>query len=269
MLTTLFVPRHLRVYEDGLRHILDHGTLRAGRNGDTVRKTGYMMEFDLTKGFPLVTTKKVFWKGVLYELLWFISGDTNVGYLQENGVHIWDEWADEYGDLGPVYGKQWRDWNGHDQLLRAIRTIKEDPYSRRNIVSAWNVDKIDGMALPPCHLLYQFHCDQNYVSLTMYQRSADAFLGVPFNIASYAALLEMVAYLTGRMAKDLVLFFADFHIYCNHLEQVKLQLSRRPRNYPKLEIVRPGVGSIDDFRYEDFRLLNYNPHPAIKGEVSP
>lgn len=264
----------MKQYLDLLRHILDHGTDKADRTGTGTRSTfGYQMRFDLEKGFPLVTTKKVHLKSIIYELLWFLKGDTNVKYLQENGVRIWNEWADpETGDLGHIYGYQWRSWQdysgGHiDQIADAIETIKHNPDSRRIIVSAWNVADLDNMNLPPCHAFFQFYVADGKLSLQLYQRSADCFLGVPFNIASYALLLMMAAQVTGLKPGEFVHTLGDAHIYRNHFEQVELQLSREPRQLPHM-ILNPDIKNIFDFRYDDFRLEGYDPHPAIKGIVS-
>jgi thymidylate synthase len=230
------------------------------------------MRFNLKEGFPLLTTKKLHLKSILYELLWFLKGDTNVNYLQENGVRIWNEWADGKGDLGHIYGYQWRSWPDYeggsiDQISDVVQTIKENPDSRRMIVSAWNVGDLKNMNLPPCHVLFQFYVANGHLSLQLYQRSADIFLGVPFNIASYALLLLMMAQVTGLQAGDFVHTLGDAHIYTNHLEQIKIQLSRAPRSLP-LMLINPEVKNIFGFRYEDFELMNYDPHPHIKGEVS-
>jgi thymidylate synthase len=230
------------------------------------------MRFDLAEGFPVVTTKKLHLKSIIYELLWFLKGDTNVKYLQENGVKIWNEWAGEDGELGPVYGHQWRSWSTRDgreidQISQLIEMIKTNPSSRRLIVSAWNVGDLDKMKLPPCHLLFQFYVNDNKLSCQLYQRSADVFLGVPFNIASYALLTLMVAQVTGLQPGDFVHTFGDAHIYNNHLEQVRLQLTREPYPLPQMKI-NPNVKSIFEFRYEDFELINYQSHPHIKGDVS-
>lgn len=263
----------MKQYQELLRKILDEGVEKSDRTGTGTKSLfGYQMRFDLSKGFPLLTTKKLHLKSIIYELLWFIKGDTNVRYLQEHGVRIWNEWADEAGDLGPIYGAQWRYWcdakgQEHDQLAEAIETIKKHPDSRRIIVSAWNVGQLQEMHLPPCHLLFQFYVAEGRLSLQLYQRSADVFLGVPFNIASYALLLMMVAKVTGLKPGTFVHTLGDAHLYLNHLEQAQIQLGREPRALPEMKIVRE-VKSIDDFRYEDFELVGYDPHPHIKAEVS-
>jgi thymidylate synthase len=263
----------MRQYLDLLRHILDHGTPKSDRTGTGTRSVfGYQMRFDLAEGFPLVTTKKLHLKSILYELLWFLRGETNVRYLREHGVSIWDEWADENGELGPVYGYQWRSWptaDGRhiDQISETIDRIRRTPDSRRLIVSAWNVGDIDRMALPPCHLLFQFYVADGKLSCQMYQRSADVFLGVPFNIASYALLTLMVAQVTDLKPGEFVHTFGDAHLYNNHLDQARLQLSREPRDLPKLWI-NPDVKSIFEFQYEDFRLEGYQPHPHIPAPVA-
>ncbi len=255
------------------RHVLEKGIIKEDRTGTgTISTFGYQMRFDLGKGFPLLTTKKLHLKSIIYELLWFISGDTNVSYLQNNGVRIWNEWADSNGDLGPVYGHQWRKWESSDgrvidQLKNVIEQIKTNPDSRRLIVSAWNVGDIDKMALPPCHLLFQFYASENKLSCQLYQRSADVFLGVPFNIASYSLLTMMIAQVCNLQLGEFVHTMGDVHIYQNHLEQVKLQLSREPKALPQL-IINPEVKAIDEFKYEDFELVNYDPHPHIPGKVS-
>ena len=263
----------MKQYLDLLRHIRANGVMKDDRTGTGTQSVfGYQMRFDLSEGFPLLTTKKVHLKSIIYELLWFIAGDTNVKYLQDHGVTIWDEWADENGDLGPVYGHQWRSWpapNGRviDQLSMVIDTIKRNPDSRRMLVTAWNPAEVDKMALPPCHCLFQFYVADGKLSCQLYQRSADVFLGVPFNIASYALLTMMIAQVCGLKPGDFVHTFGDAHIYKNHLEQVRLQLSRDPRPLPTMRI-NPEVKDIFGFKYEDFTLENYNPHPHIKGEVS-
>lgn len=264
----------MRTYLDLLRTVLNHGKPKTDRTGTgTLSMFGAQIRFDLSEGFPLVTTKKIHWKSVVHELLWFISGDTNVKYLQENGVKIWDEWANKKGDLGPVYGKQWRNWSTRDwvrpvdQLADVIRELKVNPDSRRMIVSAWNVDELKDMALPPCHLLYQFYVDDNKLSCQVYQRSADLFLGVPFNIASYALLTHMVAQVTGLEAGDLIMTFGDLHIYQNHLDQVNEQLSREPLPLPSLTLC-PDVTDIDGFTFDDVKLVGYQYHPAIKAPVA-
>ncbi len=263
----------MKAYLDLLRHILDHGTQKADRTGTgTLSVFGYQMRFDLQEGFPLLTTKKLHTKSIIHELLWFLKGETNIRYLKENGVRIWDEWADENGDLGPIYGKQWRSWttnDGHtiDQISKAVFTIKEHPDSRRIIINAWNVGELDQMALTPCHCLFQFYVANGKLSCHLYQRSADCFLGVPFNIASYALLTMMMAQITNLKPGDFVHTFGDVHLYLNHLEQTQLQLTREPRKLPQL-VINPEVKSIFDFKFEDFTLLHYDPHPHIKAEVS-
>ncbi|MCC8118577.1 MAG: thymidylate synthase [Bacteroidales bacterium] len=263
----------MKQYLDLLQHILDHGVEKGDRTGTGTRSVfGYQMRFDLSKGFPLLTTKKLHLKSIIYELLWFLKGDTNVHYLQEHGVRIWNEWADADGSLGHIYGYQWRSWpdynGGHiDQISDAIRDIKENPNSRRIIVNSWNVGDLDNMNLPPCHMFFQFYVANGKLSLQMYQRSADSFLGVPFNIASYALLLMMVAQVTGLEPGEFVHTLGDTHIYNNHIEQVKLQLTREPRPLPKM-ILNPEVKNIFDFKYEDFRLEGYDPHPHIAAQVS-
>jgi thymidylate synthase len=253
--------------------ILNEGHYKSDRTGTgTYSIFGYQMRFDLQKGFPLLTTKKLHLRSIIYELLWFLRGDTNIQYLHDHNVTIWDEWADENGDLGPVYGKQWRSWeapDGHviDQITSLIEQLKRNPDSRRLIVSAWNPADVDQMALPPCHTMFQFYANDGQLSCQLYQRSADVFLGVPFNIASYALLTMMVAQVCGLKAKDFVHTFGDAHIYSNHVEQAKLQLSRDPRPLPQMRI-NPEVKSIFDFQYEDFTLENYDPHPHIKAEVA-
>jgi thymidylate synthase len=256
-----------------LQHVLDNGAKKEDRTGTgTISTFGYQMRFDLQKGFPLVTTKKIHLKSVIHELLWFLKGDTNVKYLQENNVRIWNEWADENGDLGHIYGYQWRSWptpeGDHiDQIAGVIDSIKNKPYSRRHIVSAWNAGDLKNMALPPCHILFQFYVRDGKLSCQLYQRSADLFLGVPFNIASYALLTLMVAQVTDLQPGEFIHTFGDAHIYLNHLEQVKLQLQREPRELPVMKI-NPDKKDIFSFDYEDFTLENYNPHPHIKGKVS-
>ena len=256
-----------------LDHILTNGTDKSDRTGTGTRSVfGYQMRFNMADGFPLVTTKKLHLKSIIHELLWFLKGDTNVKYLQDNGVRIWNEWADENGDLGHIYGYQWRSWpdyNGGsiDQIREAVETIKHNPDSRRIIVSAWNVADLPNMNLPPCHAFFQFYVADGKLSLQLYQRSADSFLGVPFNIASYALLLLMMAQVTGLEAGDFVHTLGDAHLYQNHLEQARLQLTREPRPLPKM-ILNPDVKDIFDFKYEDFTLEGYDPHPHIKAEVS-
>jgi thymidylate synthase len=263
----------MKQYLQLLKDLLDNGNERTDRTGTgTISHFGYQMRFDLAEGFPVVTTKKLHLKSIIHELLWFLKGDTNVKYLQDNGVKIWDAWADENGDLGPVYGHQWRSWSAPDgreidQISELIDQIKTNPSSRRLIVNAWNVGDLQKMKLPPCHLLFQFYVNDGKLSCQLYQRSADVFLGVPFNIASYALLTMMVSQVTGLEPGDFVHTFGDAHIYNNHLEQVKLQLSRDPFPLPQLKI-NPEVMSIFDFRFEDFELVNYQAHPHIKGDVS-
>jgi thymidylate synthase len=263
----------MQQYHQLLQHILDNGTEKSDRTGTgTISTFGYQMRFDLSKGFPLVTTKKVHLKSIIYELLWFIKGDTNVKYLQDHGVKIWDEWAREDGSLGPVYGKQWRSWQGadgkiYDQLQDVIHQLKTNPDSRRIIISAWNVADLKDMALMPCHNMFQFYVANNKLSCQLYQRSADVFLGVPFNIASYALFTMMLAQVCGLEVGDFVHTFGDVHIYSNHLEQVKLQLSRTPFDLPTMKI-NTDKKNIEDFVFEDFTLENYQCHPGIKGEVA-
>ena len=263
----------MQQYLDLMRLVRDQGAAKSDRTGTgTVSIFGHQMRFDLAEGFPLVTTKKLHMKSILHELIWFLAGDTNTAYLKRNGVSIWDEWADEQGDLGPVYGKQWRSWAAPDgrtidQIRDAVETIRTNPDSRRIIVSAWNPADIPAMALAPCHCLFQFYVANGKLSCQLYQRSADVFLGVPFNIASYAALTLMMAQVTGLRPGEFVHTFGDTHLYLNHLEQAELQLSRAPRSLPKLE-VNPDVRSIFDFKYEDFRLVGYDPHPHIKAPVA-
>ncbi|MCI6495361.1 MAG: thymidylate synthase [Bacteroidales bacterium] len=264
----------MKQYLDLLRHILDHGMEKHDRTGTgTISTFGYQMRFDLEKGFPLVTTKKVHLKSIIYELLWFLQGDTNVHYLQEHGVRIWNEWADPDGELGHIYGYQWRSWPDYDggnidQISQAVEAIKNNPDSRRIIVSAWNVADLDRMNLPPCHAFFQFYVSPDgRLSCQLYQRSADCFLGVPFNIASYALLTMMMAQVCGLRPGEFIHTLGDAHIYLNHLDQVHLQLEREPRPLPRM-VINPEVTSIFDFHYEDFRIEDYNPHPAIKGIVS-
>ena len=264
----------MKQYQDMLRLILEHGHKKEDRTGTgTISLFGHQMRFDLSKGFPLLTTKKVHLKSIIHELLWFLAGDTNVRTLQKEGVRIWNEWADpETGDLGHIYGYQWRSWpdydGGHiDQIAQAVRDIRDNPDSRRIIVSAWNVADLGRMNLPPCHAFFQFYVADGRLSLQLYQRSADSFLGVPFNIASYALLTMMMAQVCGLEPGDFVHTFGDLHIYLNHLEQVRTQLAREPRPLPRM-IINPDVKDIFSFRYEDFRLEGYDPHPAIRGEVS-
>jgi thymidylate synthase len=263
----------MQPYLNLVRHILDHGTKKTDRTGTgTLSVFGHQLRFDLAAGFPLVTTKKLHLRSILYELLWFLRGDTNVRWLQENKVTIWDEWADANGDLGPVYGYQWRSWpapNGQhiDQLARIIDEIRRNPDSRRLVVSAWNVADLDRMALQPCHALFQFYVAEGRLSCHLYQRSADVFLGVPFNIASYALLTMMVAQVCGLQPGDFVLSFGDVHLYLNHIEQAREQLSREPRPLPTMRL-NPDVKSIDDFKFSDFTLENYDPHPSIKAPIA-
>lgn len=263
----------MKQYLDLMRHVLETGTQKHDRTGTgTISVFGYQMRFNLQDGFPLVTTKKLHLKSIIHELIWFLSGDTNIKYLKENGVKIWDEWADEDGNLGPVYGYQWRSWptpdGGHiDQISNVVNTIKNNPDSRRIMVSAWNVAEIDGMALPPCHSLFQFYVADGKLSCQLYQRSADIFLGVPFNIASYALLTMMMAQVCGWQPGDFVHTFGDAHLYNNHIEQTHLQLSREPRPLPTMKI-NPDVKNIFDFKFEDFTLENYDPWPHIKGAVA-
>lgn len=260
-------------YLDLCKHILENGVQKEDRTGTgTISVFGYQMRFDLQEGFPLLTTKKVHLKSIIFELLWFLNGDTNVKYLQKNGVRIWNEWADENGDLGPIYGHQWRSWTTADgktidQISNLIKEIKTNPNSRRLIVSAWNVGDLDKMALPPCHLLFQFYVADGELSCQLYQRSGDVFLGVPFNIASYSLLTTMIAQVTGLKAGEFVHTIGDAHIYNNHIEQVKLQMTREPYPLPKMKI-NPEVKDIFSFKYEDFELIDYKCHPTIRGKVS-
>ncbi|NQV62351.1 MAG: thymidylate synthase [Cryomorphaceae bacterium] len=273
----------MKQYHDLLNHVLKNGVQKGDRTGTgTLSVFGYQMRFNLSEGFPMVTTKKLHLKSIVYELLWFLKGDTNIGYLQENGVRIWNEWADSNGDLGPVYGKQWRNWNGEeiDQIKEVIQSIKENPNSRRMIVSAWNPSVLPDpktsfeenvakgkAALPPCHAFFQFYVAEGKLSCQLYQRSADIFLGVPFNIASYALLTMMMAQVCGLEAGDFIHTFGDAHIYNNHMEQIELQLSRTPKDLPKMTL-NPEIKDIFDFNFEDFTLENYDPHPHIKGAVA-
>jgi thymidylate synthase len=263
----------MQQYHDLLRHILKTGVKKEDRTGTgTISCFGYQMRFDLNDGFPLLTTKKLHVRSIIHELLWFLKGDTNIAYLKENGVSIWDEWADENGDLGPVYGHQWRSWPSHkdepiDQIRELVETIKRNPDSRRLIVSAWNPADIPNMALPPCHCLFQFYVADGKLSCQLYQRSADTFLGVPFNIASYALLTLMIAQVCDLAPGEFIHSFGDVHLYSNHLEQVNLQLSRDFRPLPQM-LINPEVKDIFAFQYEDFSLLNYDPHPAIKAAVA-
>ena len=263
----------MKQYTDLLRHVLAHGNQKTDRTGTgTISVFGYQMRFNLADGFPLLTTKKVHLKSIIHELLWFLQGSTNIAYLKENGVRIWDEWADENGNLGPVYGYQWRNWpkpdGSHiDQIAQVVNAIKKNPDSRRLIVSAWNVADVDQMKLPPCHAFFQFYVADGKLSCQLYQRSADIFLGVPFNIASYALLTMMVAQVCGLKLGDFVHTLGDAHIYTNHMEQVHEQLSRDTRLLPQMKI-NPSVNDIFSFKFEDFTLENYDPHPAIKGVVA-
>jgi len=263
----------MQQYLDLLRHVMENGVDRMDRTGTGTRGVfGYQMRFDLAEGFPMVTTKKLHKKSIVHELIWFLAGDTNISYLQENGVRIWDEWADENGDLGPVYGKQWRRWEGPegrviDQVKNVVEVIKSNPYSRRHIVSAWNPSDVDEMALPPCHCLFQFHVANGKLSCQLYQRSADIFLGVPFNIASYALLTHMMAQICDLEVGDFVHTFGDAHIYSNHFEQVELQLTRDAKPLPKLKL-NPEVSKIDGFTYKDVKIIGYKAHPHIAGKVA-
>ncbi len=263
----------MKQYLDLLRHVKENGVSKSDRTGTGTRSVfGYQMRFNLEEGFPLLTTKKLHLKSIIYELLWFLKGDTNVKYLQDNGVRIWNEWADPDGSLGHIYGFQWRSWPDYkggsiDQITEAVVTIKDNPDSRRIIVSAWNVADLENMNLPPCHAFFQFYVADGRLSLQLYQRSADIFLGVPFNIASYALLLMMMAQVTGLKAGDFVHTLGDAHIYNDHLEQVDLQLTREPRKLPRM-VINPDVKSIFDFTYDDFKLEDYDPHPHIKAKVS-
>jgi len=263
----------VKQYLDLLQHVKQQGVKKSDRTGTgTLSVFGYQMRFDLSEGFPLLTTKKLHLRSIIYELLWFLKGETNIRYLNENNVSIWNEWANPQGELGPVYGHQWRKWTGqdgkeYDQFKELIEGLKKNPDSRRHIISAWNVGDLNKMALPPCHALFQFYVANGKISCQLYQRSADIFLGVPFNIASYAMLLIMVAKVTGYEAHEFVHTLGDAHIYLNHLEQVDTQLSREVRKLPTMKIVRD-VKDIFDFRFEDFQLENYDPHPHIKGEIA-
>ena len=263
----------MKQYLDLMQHILDHGVDKGDRTGTGTKSVfGHQMRFDLSEGFPLVTTKKVHLRSIIHELLWFIKGESNIKYLKDNGVSIWDEWADENGELGPVYGVQWRSWQKQDggvvdQLSELIHTIKTNPNSRRMIISAWNVAEIENMALPPCHTLFQFYVADGKLSCQLYQRSADVFLGVPFNIASYALFTMMLAQVCDLKPGDFVHTLGDAHLYNNHFEQSKLQLSREPRPLPTMKL-NPEVKDLFDFKYEDFTLENYDPHPHIKGAVA-
>ena len=263
----------MKQYLDLLQHVLDNGTDKSDRTGTGTRSVfGYQMRFNLADGFPVLTTKKLHLKSIIHELLWFLAGDTNIRYLKENGVRIWDEWADENGDLGRVYGAQWRSWRGAngetvDQIANVVRQIRQTPDSRRLIVSAWNPAEVDDMALPPCHALFQFYVANGKLSCQLYQRSADIFLGVPFNIASYALLTMMVAQVCGLQAGEFVHTLGDAHLYQNHLEQARLQLTREPRALPRMHI-NPDVRDIFAFKFDDFTLSDYDPHPHIKADVS-
>lgn len=263
----------MKQYHNLLKHVMQHGTDKSDRTGTGTRSVfGYQMRFDLQEGFPLMTTKKLHTKSIIHELLWFLKGDTNIKYLKENGVSIWDEWADAEGNLGPVYGKQWRSWSNPDgsvtdQISQLIKTIKENPDSRRMLVSAWNVSDVPNMALPPCHIMFQFYVANGKLSCQLYQRSADIFLGVPFNIASYALLTHMIAQVCNLKAGEFIHTLGDAHIYSNHFEQVELQLSRTPFDLPTLQI-NPLVKDIFSFKYEDFYISNYQSHPAIKAPVA-
>jgi thymidylate synthase len=263
----------MQQYHDLLQHLLDNGTKKEDRTGTgTLSCFGYQMRFNLEEGFPVLTTKKLHLRSIIHELLWFLKGDTNIAYLKEHGVRIWDEWADEQGNLGPVYGYQWRSWpnpdGSHtDQIAKLIHSLKHNPDSRRHIVSAWNPSFIDDMALPPCHCLFQFYVADGKLSCQLYQRSADTFLGVPFNIASYALLTLMLAQVCGLQPGEFVHTFGDVHLYLNHLEQAQLQLTRTCRPLPQMNI-NPNVHDLFEFTFEDFELMNYDPHPHIKAEVS-
>ncbi|HOB26993.1 MAG TPA: thymidylate synthase [Bacteroidales bacterium] len=263
----------MKQYLDLLQYILDNGIEKNDRTGVGTRSVfGYQMRFDLQNGFPLVTTKKLHLRSIIYELLWFIHGDTNIKFLHDNNVSIWDEWADENGDLGPIYGKQWRRWEGKDgkvidQLSWVINEIIKNPNSRRLIVSAWNVAEISEMKLPPCHVLFQFYVANNKLSCQLYQRSADVFLGVPFNIASYSLLTHMIAQVTGLQVGEFIHTFGDVHLYLNHIEQAKLQLTREPFPLPQLKL-NPNIKNIDDFKFEDIEIINYQAHPSIKADVA-
>jgi thymidylate synthase len=267
------IPVSMIQYLNLLQHVLDHGAEKSDRTGTgTFSVFGYQMRFDLKNGFPVLTTKKLHLRSIIYELLWFLKGETNVKYLHDNKVSIWDEWADAEGNLGHIYGYQWRSWPSYnggsiDQIAAVINSIRNNPDSRRHIVSAWNVADIGNMALPPCHVLFQFYVADGRLSCQLYQRSADIFIGVPFNIASYALLLMMVAQVTGLVPGEFVHTLGDAHIYKNHFDQVKLQLSREPRPLPKMQI-NPDVTDINDFKFEDFSLSGYDPHPHIKGDIA-
>jgi len=264
---------NMKQYLDLLAHVMEHGTRKEDRTGTgTISTFGYQMRFDLQEGFPLMTTKKLHLKSIIHELLWFLAGDTNTRYLNDHGVRIWNEWADEKGELGHIYGYQWRSWPAPDgthidQISQVLDSIKQNPDSRRHIVSAWNVGELNHMALPPCHILFQFYIADGKLSCQLYQRSADIFLGVPFNIASYSFLLMMMAQVTGLEAGEFIHTLGDAHIYQNHEEQAKLQLSRDPRPLPRVKL-NPEIRSVFDFRFEDFTLEDYHPHPHIKGAIS-
>lgn len=263
----------MKQYHDLLRHVMENGTTKGDRTGTGTKSVfGYQMRFDLSDGFPVVTTKKLHLRSIIHELLWFLKGNSNIKYLKENGVSIWDEWADENGELGPVYGVQWRSWptpDGQkiDQIQKLVDSLKNNPDSRRHIVNAWNVAEVENMALPPCHTMFQFYVAEGKLSCQLYQRSADIFLGVPFNIASYALLTMMLAQVCGLESGDFVHTFGDAHIYSNHFEQVELQLSRDFRELPTMKI-NPEIDNLFDFKYEDFELVNYNPHPGIKAPIA-
>ena len=263
----------MKQYLELLDHILSNGIVKKDRTGTgTISTFGYQMRFDLAQGFPVLTTKKLHLRSIIYELLWFLNGDTNIKYLKDHKVRIWDEWADEEGDLGHIYGYQWRSWPAPDgkkidQISEVVKSIQENPDSRRHIVSAWNVGELDKMALPPCHVLFHFYVGNGKLSCHLYQRSADTFLGVPFNIASYSLLTMMMAQATGLKPGEFIHTFGDVHIYLNHIEQCKLQLTRKPYPLPRMKI-NPKVKSIFDFQYEDFELVGYEAHPHIKGEIS-
>lgn len=268
----VFNQRYMKQYLDLARLVLDKGIQKGDRTGTgTISHFGHQMRFDLSEGFPLVTTKKLHLKSIIHELLWFLKGDTNIKYLKENGVRIWDEWADENGNLGKIYGHQWRSWEGDgvtiDQIQEVVDTLKNNPDSRRIIVSAWNVAQLDQMALPPCHCFMQFYVANGKLSLQLYQRSADLFLGVPFNIASYSLLLLMMAQVTGLEAGEFIHTFGDVHIYNNHIDQIKEQLTRAPYKLPTM-VLNKEVANIFDFKYEDFSLVGYEAHPHIKGQVA-
>jgi len=263
----------MQQYLDLLSHVLEKGSEKSDRTGTgTISVFGYQARFNLEAGFPVLTTKKLHLRSIIHELLWFLKGETNIEYLQQNKVSIWDDWADEAGNLGPIYGYQWRKWPSGgdqqvDQISQVLKSIRENPDSRRHIVSAWNVGALDQMALPPCHVLFQFYVNNGALSCQLYQRSADIFLGVPFNIASYSLLMMMMAQITGLKTGEFIHTLGDAHIYLNHIEQVKLQLTRVPRPLPQMKI-NPDIKDLLDFRYEDFELINYDPHPHIRGEIS-